>query len=41
MESRGASAMFQALEADGPFPDHAEKLMLFGRLVGSRLRRAC
>ena len=27
--------MVEALHADGPFPDGAEKLMLFGRLVGS------
>ena len=27
--------MIDALAADGPFPDHAEKLMLFGRLIGS------
>jgi hypothetical protein len=27
--------MVEALAADGPHPDHAEKLMLFGRLVGS------
>ena len=30
-----SSAMLQALAADGPHPDHAAKLMLFGRLVGS------
>jgi hypothetical protein len=30
-----ASAMIQALQADGPFPEYADKLMLFGRLVGS------
>jgi hypothetical protein len=29
------SPMIEALHADGPFPGHAEKLMLFGRLVGS------
>jgi hypothetical protein len=29
------SAMIEALEADGPHPEHAAKLMLFGRLVGS------
>jgi hypothetical protein len=34
-ESRTASAMIEALEADGPHPDYADKLMLFGRLVGS------
>jgi hypothetical protein len=33
--SRTRSAMIGALEAEGPFPEHAEKLMLFGRLVGS------
>jgi len=27
--------MLEALQAEGPFPDHASKLMLFGRLVGS------
>ena len=27
--------MIDALEADGPFPDFADKLMLFGRLIGS------
>jgi hypothetical protein len=27
--------MIEALRADGPFPEHAEKLMLFGRLIGS------
>jgi hypothetical protein len=30
-----ASAMIDALQADGPYPEHADKLMLFGRLVGS------
>jgi hypothetical protein len=30
-----ASAMIEALQADGPHPDHADRLMLFGRLVGS------
>src|ERR671936_683012 len=35
-EPRAASAaMIEALQADGPFPDYADKLMLFGRLVGS------
>jgi hypothetical protein len=29
------SVMIEALQADGPFPEHADKLMLFGRLVGS------
>jgi hypothetical protein len=33
--SPDASAMIEALRADGPDPDHADKLMLFGRLVGS------
>src|SRR5919199_5848798 len=28
-------AMIEALQATGPHPDHAEKLMLFGRLIGS------
>lgn len=27
--------MIRALQADGPNPEHAEKLMLFGRLIGS------
>lgn len=27
--------MIEALAADGPFPEHRDKLMLFGRLVGS------
>jgi hypothetical protein len=30
-----ASAMIQALNAEGPQLEHADKLMLFGRLVGS------
>jgi hypothetical protein len=30
-----ASAMIEALHAEGPHPEHADKLMLFGRLVGS------
>ncbi len=34
-ESHTPSAMIEALQADGPFPEHADKLMLFGRLVGS------
>src|SRR5919197_2173882 len=35
-EPRAASAaMIEALQADGPFPSQADKLMLFGRLVGS------
>jgi hypothetical protein len=29
------TAMLEALRADGPFPEYADKLMLFGRLVGS------
>jgi hypothetical protein len=29
------SPMIEALEADGPYPEYADKLMLFGRLVGS------
>jgi hypothetical protein len=32
---RNGDAMIQALKADGPHPDYADKLMLFGRLVGS------
>jgi hypothetical protein len=35
METEPASAMIEALAADGPFPELADKLMLFGRLVGS------
>jgi hypothetical protein len=31
----GESAMIEALQADGPHPEHADELMLFGRLVGS------
>jgi hypothetical protein len=27
--------MIESLQAEGPLPDHADKLMLFGRLVGS------
>src|SRR5919204_4424382 len=34
-ESGTASALIEALQADGPYPDRADKLMLFGRLVGS------
>ena len=35
-ESHAASAaMIEALQADGPFRDYTDKLMLFGRLVGS------
>src|SRR5438067_44703 len=33
--SAASSAMIEALKAEAPFPDYAEKLMLFGRLVGS------
>jgi hypothetical protein len=29
------SDMIEALEAEGPFPEYADKLMLFGRLVGA------
>jgi hypothetical protein len=29
------TAMLEALAADGPFPEYADKLMLFGRLVGT------
>jgi hypothetical protein len=35
METKPASAMIEALAAEGPFPELADKLMLFGRLVGS------
>ena len=34
-ESPTSTAMIEALRADGPHPDYADKLMLFGRLVGS------
>jgi hypothetical protein len=34
-ESPSSAAMIEALQADGPFPEYADKLMLFGRLVGS------
>jgi hypothetical protein len=34
-EPHTSSAMIEALRADGPFPASADKLMLFGRLVGS------
>jgi hypothetical protein len=34
-DRRTTSAMIEALQADGPNPEHADKLMLFGRLVGS------
>jgi hypothetical protein len=34
-EPRASSAMIEALQADGPYPEHAQELMLFGRLVGS------
>jgi len=34
-QSHTASAMIEALQADGPFPEYADNLMLFGRLVGS------
>jgi hypothetical protein len=34
-KTRTASAMIEALQADGPLSEHAEKLALFGRLVGS------
>jgi hypothetical protein len=34
-QRRTASPMIEALQAEGPHPDHADKLMLFGRLVGS------
>ena len=30
-----SAAMIEALEADGPYPEFASKLALFGRLVGS------
>jgi hypothetical protein len=34
-EAATGSAMIEALQADGPFPDYADKLIGFGRLVGS------
>src|SRR5919198_6018065 len=34
-ETRIASPMIERLQADGPDPEHADKLMLFGRFVGS------
>ena len=33
--SASSAAMIQVLEAAGPYPEHASKLALFGRLVGS------
>ncbi len=33
--ARSSAAMMEALRADGPFPEYADKLMLFGRLIGS------
>ena len=35
VEPRTGSAFVEALQADHPYPEHADKLMLFGRLVGS------
>jgi hypothetical protein len=32
---RTASAMIETLHAEGPYPEYADKLMLFGRLVGN------
>jgi hypothetical protein len=34
-KASAALAMIDALDAPGPFPAYADKLMLFGRLVGS------
>ena len=34
-EPHTVSPMIEALRAEGPFPEYADKLMLFGRLVGS------
>jgi hypothetical protein len=34
-DRRAASAMIEALYADGPHSEHADNLMLFGRLIGS------
>jgi hypothetical protein len=34
-EINSPSAMIEALAAESPFPEYADKLMLFGRLVGS------
>ena len=33
--SHSTPAMIEALHAEGPDPEHADKLVLFGRLVGS------
>jgi hypothetical protein len=35
LETRTSAPMIRALQADGPFAEHADKLMQFGRLVGS------
>jgi hypothetical protein len=32
---RTVSPMIESLHAEGPYPDYADQLMLFGRLVGS------
>ena len=34
-EGSDISAAIEALAAEGPYPEHAEKLMLFGQFVGS------
>jgi hypothetical protein len=34
-QASSTPAMIEALQADGPYREHADKLMLFGRLVGS------
>jgi hypothetical protein len=35
IKARIASPMIEALQAEGPYPEYADKLMMFGRLVGS------
>jgi hypothetical protein len=35
IETQREAPMIEALQADGPFPDYADKLMLFGQFVGS------
>jgi hypothetical protein len=35
MDETQVDTMIQTLAADGPWPEHADKLMLFGRFVGA------
>ena len=35
IDAQASSAMIEVLRADGPFPEYADRLMVFGRLVGS------